>query len=165
MMQWWKKWILLSWSCLLLPESRAWTMTTIGRSSPPSWRFPSALRTTATRLTEDTSSAQQQQQYNATTQEVYLFSLQWNPDDCISKPVRDLWKWKDATLGDGRDFFVPKPKTIAALQDYIVMKASSSNNLLLLECSVISNCARLEILCVAHKNPLKEIAQCLVAQM
>jgi hypothetical protein len=180
------KWILLSWSCFLLPESRAWTstttVTTIGRSLPPSWRFPSALRMTTTLLTEDapqllldTSSALQHTTNETQEAVVYLFSLQWTPDDCISKPVRDLWKWKDATLGDGRDFFVPKPKTIAALQDYIVRNAanypsSSPNNKNnnLLECSVISNCARLEIVCVVPdntNNPLDAIAHCLVAQM
>jgi hypothetical protein len=123
----------------------------------------------------DTTTTQQQEEED----DVYLFSLQWTPDDSISKPVRDLWKWKDANLGDGRDFFVPKPKTIAALQDYIVRKsaasASASNNTndnhlhLLQECSVISNCARLEILCVAptniNTNPRLHIAHCLVAQM
>ena len=107
---------------------------------------------------------------NQQPQDVYLLSLQWTPDDCISKPVRDVWKWKDAALGDGRDFFVPKPKTIQALQDYLVKSCS-----LIDSCSVISNCARLEILLAAsasnNQNATatiellrKEISRCLVAQ-
>ena len=98
----------------------------------------------------------------------HLFSLQWTPDERISKPVRDLWKWKDRVLGDGRDFFVPKPKTIKALQSYLLEHTPSMHS-----CSIISNCARFEILCsvVATDNNdddddslLHEICRCLVAQ-
>ena len=95
--------------------------------------------------------------------QIQLFSLKWTPDDCISKPVRDVWRWKDASLGDGRDFFVPKPKTIRSLQDYIIGKLPSIS-----ECMVVSNCARLEILCVTkHKNDnlSEELARCLAAQV
>lgn len=62
-----------------------------------------------------------------------------------SKPVRRLWKWKDAVLGDGRDFFVPKPRTLSALQKYIIDHCptlSSDGN----ECVILSNCARFEII-------------------
>ncbi|KAG7338686.1 hypothetical protein IV203_037290 [Nitzschia inconspicua] len=62
-----------------------------------------------------------------------------------SKPVRDLWKWKDQVLGDGRDFFIPKPKTLIALQTYILDHCptlSSPGS----ECVILSNCARFEII-------------------
>ena len=94
---------------------------------------------------------------------IHLFSLKWTPDECISKPVRDVWRWKDASLGDGRDFFVPKPKTIRSLQDYIIKNSQSID-----ECVVLSNCARLEIICVTKEqnaNPSLEIARCLAAQV
>jgi hypothetical protein len=93
---------------------------------------------------------------------VHLFSLNWTPDECISKPVRDVWKWKDSSLGDGRDFFIPKPKTIQALQDFILRQCPS-----LSECVVLSNCARLEIVCVTQsfKDPVEDISKALSAQL
>ena len=57
-------------------------------------------------------------------QEIYLFSLNWiqesDPEYFRKKDVRRLWEWKDTTLGDGRDFFVPKPKTLMTLQQYFL---------------------------------------------
>lgn len=93
------------------------------------------------------------------TSQIYLFSLQWTPDERISKPCRDLWKWKDATLGDGRDFFVPKPKTIKALQSHL------QTHCRLRQISVLSNCARFEIICVCDKNPIQDICRVLFAQI
>jgi hypothetical protein len=80
-----------------------------------------------------------------------LLSLQWTAatdddhDDPtgFSKAVQDVWRWKDAVLGDGRDFFVPKPKTLRALQSAI-----QQQNDCITECVVLSNCARFEILLV-----------------
>eukprot|EP00980_Cylindrotheca_fusiformis_P004580 scaffold981_cov119-Cylindrotheca_fusiformis.AAC.4 len=87
---------------------------------------------------------------------VELYSLKWTPDDCISIPVRKVWKWKDSVLGDGRDFFVPKPKTIQRLQTILLNQLPE-----LQECSVLSNCARLEILCVweGHEESSTEITE------
>lgn len=84
-------------------------------------------------------------------QQLYLFSLHWvkesDPEYFLKKDVRQLWEWKDTALGDGRDFFVPKPKTLMALQQYLLENIPN-----LMECSIISNCARLEILC-SHSIP------------
>lgn len=48
-----------------------------------------------------------------------LFSLP-PKDDKYKLPgealVRECWRWKDSTLGDGRDYFVPKPKVLKAFQ-------------------------------------------------
>jgi len=50
---------------------------------------------------------------------LHLFSLP-PKDDKYKLPgetlVRECWKWKDSTLGDGRDYFVPKPKALKAFQ-------------------------------------------------
>jgi Glutamyl-tRNAGlu reductase, N-terminal domain len=92
-------------------------------------------------------------------EKVYLCSLRWTTDDQISKPCRDVWRWKDAILGDGRDFFVPKPKTIGALQDLL------KEHCALTQVSVLSNCARLEIICVCASDPIPNICRCLVAQL
>ena len=90
---------------------------------------------------------------------VFLCSLQWTPDDRISKPCRDVWKWKDATLGDGRDFFVPKPKTIRALQSVLQQHCGMT------QISILSNCARLEIICWCERDPVPDICRCLIAQL
>jgi len=82
-------------------------------------------------------------------QQVYLFSLNWilenDSEYYLKRHVRRLWEWKDITLGDGRDFFVPKPKTLMALQQYLLENIPD-----ITECSVISNCARLEVLCCCN---------------
>jgi hypothetical protein len=83
---------------------------------------------------------------------LYLLSLQWTNGDApgpFSKPVADIWRWKDAVLGDGRDFFVPKPNTLRALQSFL-MRPDTSRGWEISECVVVSNCARFEILLVVH---------------
>ena len=84
--------------------------------------------------------------------QIYLFSLNWiqesDSEYFLKKDVRRLWEWKDTTLGDGRDFFVPKPKTLMALQQYLLENIPN-----LVECSIISNCARLEVLCSYSYSP------------
>lgn len=110
---------------------------------------------------------------SSTVWDVSLYSLQWTPDDRISLPVRKVWKWKDSVLGDGRDFFVPKPKTIQKLQTILLNHLSG-----LRECSVLSNCARLEVLCVWNQEEddsspiisrderrLQELSSCLLHQI
>ncbi|GAX22661.1 hypothetical protein FisN_17Lh156 [Fistulifera solaris] len=106
--------------------------------------------------------------------DVHLFSLKWSSlDDPInfSKTVRDTWRWKDEVLGDGRDFFVPRPKTLHALQEYILQSAAAhcdgkEINSWLLECVVLSNCARFEIILLARDKAttLEFLSGCLVAQ-
>jgi hypothetical protein len=80
-------------------------------------------------------------------QTVLLLSLQ-HPEHTgrFSKTVADVWRWKDAVLGDGRDFFIPRPKTLAALQRYLqtyVVDEPKIDTVV-----VLSNCARLELLVV-----------------
>jgi hypothetical protein len=73
----------------------------------------------------------------------------------FSKAVANVWRWKDAILGDGRDYFLPKPQTMAALQAYLRrsddIAARSQHSqwpCQISECVVLSNCARFEILLV-----------------
>jgi hypothetical protein len=80
-------------------------------------------------------------------QTVLLLSLQ-HPEHTgrFSKTVADVWRWKDAVLGDGRDFFIPRPKTLAALQRYL--QAYVVDEPKIDKVVVLSNCARLELLVV-----------------
>ena len=92
-------------------------------------------------------------QTNQSNIQLHLFSLQWTDttdNDTqqggrrFSKAVADTWRWKDAVLGDGRDFFVPKPKTLRALSEFLLQSIPFAR-----ECVVLSNCARLEVLLLA----------------
>ena len=52
------------------------------------------------------------------TQTMHLISLPPTDNAYISPGeslIRECWRWKDATLGDGRDYFLPKPR---ALKDF-----------------------------------------------
>jgi hypothetical protein len=83
----------------------------------------------------------------------------------FSKAVANVWRWKDAVLRDGRDYFLPKPQTIAALQAYLRRSDDVAHSQLwpkvqISECVVLSNCARFEILLVVfaptdHSAPSK----------
>lgn len=107
----------------------------------------------------ETSIGQNSTSPTSSHSQVYLLSLKWTPDERLSKPCRDLWKWKDMTLGDGRDFFVPKPKTIKALQGLLLTQCGMT------QVSVLSNCARLDIICICDHNPILDISRVLFSQM
>ena len=93
-----------------------------------------------------------------------------------SKIVKDLWKWKDIVLGDGRDYFIPRPRALKALGNILVGSSfiihhqsqsfESIHNYTLRhsidECAILSNCARMDILLsvstnvtISNKNVLK----------
>ena len=59
----------------------------------------------------------------STKHSLHLVSLP-PKDDSFSLPaeslIRDCWKWKDSVLGDGRDYFVPRPKTLKAFHSLFV---------------------------------------------
>lgn len=74
-----------------------------------------------------------------TKNSIHLLSLSFSE----SPFVKRVWKWKDSVLGDGRDFFIPKPKTLTALNEFVVENVD-----MIQECSVLSNCARFELLLV-----------------
>lgn len=65
--------------------------------------------------------------------------------------VRRLWEFKDDALGDGRDFFVPRPKTLTALNQLLRQQLTSAT-----ECVVLSNCARFDVLLVVANNDVDE---------
>jgi len=98
------------------------------------------------------------QSLTTTPPNVILLSLQASTDERFSKPVKQVWEWKDAVLGDGLDKFVPKPQTLTALQDLLPHDAS-----------VISNCARFEIVVscsrgIAVEKCRKEISRIVLEQ-
>jgi hypothetical protein len=97
---------------------------------------------------DNTTSESQESTCNQATM---LMSLKWvgsstDPKQ-FSKVVTDVWRWKDAVLGDGNDYFIPKPRTLSALQSYL-MENLQSTGISINECAILSNCARFEILLV-----------------
>ncbi|GKY98209.1 hypothetical protein MPSEU_000778600 [Mayamaea pseudoterrestris] len=99
------------------------------RTTGPTTRFETVTTSTSTTASK--------------TSKLHLLSLQYTPPNdpgTFSEVVTTVWRWKDTVLGNGQDFFVPKPKTLTALQDCLLAKTSVD------EVVVISNCARLELL-------------------
>ena len=64
--------------------------------------------------------------------------------DKAPRVVRDVWKWKDIVLGDGRDFFIPRPRALKALSHVVV--GTSCEGYTVTECTILSNCARMDVL-------------------
>ena len=91
---------------------------------------------------------------------VLLVSLPPKTDDALPT-VRRAWQWKDSALGDGRDYFVPRPRALKALNTLLVGKkillggnggeSDDADGALVYtveECGVLSNCARLDVVLV-----------------
>ncbi len=97
-----------------------------------------------------------------TTTTLHLISLpplivSDKPESCTPKIVRDLWKWKDIVLGDGRDYFIPKPRALKALSDVLIGSSSCENEDIhmvhtIQEAAILSNCARLDVLVALQSN-------------
>jgi hypothetical protein len=146
---------LSSWSSTARMQIDGLNVVSSSRRPPPSSLFsfdsrqpPSFQEQTKQRPTINDDG---EHHYHDTRNELFLLSLKWTPDEQISTDVRALWKWKDSTLGDGRDFFVPKPKTLKKLQDYLLKYCTG-----LKECSILSNCARLDVLCTISTTTTQE---------
>jgi hypothetical protein len=75
--------------------------------------------------------------------------------DYSPKIVKDVWKWKDIVLGDGRDYFVPRPRALKALSDIVV--GSSYGGFVVKECAILSNCARMDVLLSVSADASKSI--------
>jgi hypothetical protein len=92
------------------------------------------------------------------THSLYLFSLP-APSEAASSHgsvlTKRLWEFKDETLGDGRDFFVPRPKTIAALNQILCEQVNST------EAVVLSNCARFDVILVTENSNVEELRKLL----
>ena len=96
---------------------------------------------------------------NGATARLHLLSLQYTPPDnpnTFSETVASVWRWKDTVLGNGQDYFVPKPKTLQALQSCFTGFD---------EVVIISNCARLELLIVCDEDPKEMISRELLHQV
>jgi hypothetical protein len=106
---------------------------------------------------------------------VHLLSLQYLDDKdtnnhrLLSKRLKDVWKWKDAVLGDGRISFLPNHKSLKQFQSVFMKrsnKGSSRNRrktpsisdfvVNIEECAIVSNCARLEILLVVSMTSMND---------
>lgn len=67
------------------------------------------------------------------------------------KIVKDIWKWKDIVLDDGRDYFVPRLQALKALSDVLV-GSSHKDCVLVVECVILSTCVRMDILLSANSS-------------
>jgi len=96
---------------------------------------------------------------------IVLVSLPPKNDDALPT-VRRAWTWKDTALGDGRDYFVPRPRALKALNKLLVgttIRLGGGHRdetdeerdvdrcdwkYTVEECGVLSNCARLDFVLV-----------------
>ena len=113
-------------------------------------------------------SVNQVQAYTTSTSySVHLISLPDLPtstSSLVSVPqsVRDLWRWKDSALGNGQDFFVPRPRALKSLISQLLGQtffhpASNNDNSVcwsIDECAILSNCARMEIYLVCTQSTI-----------
>ena len=141
---------------------------------------------------EPTTTTANSPQRKTSTNTMHLISLPHLSDEC-PRIIRDVWKWKDIVLGDGRDYFVPRPRALKALSDVLV--GIECDKFLVKECAILSNCARMDVLlsleevtvinstCVPHATRTSEssdklniqstaeeaakriVAACLIAQL
>jgi len=103
-------------------------------------------------------------------EEVHLLSLPalpslniiQNPSSITYYPpiLRQVWKWKDDTLGNGRDYILPKPRALRDFNSLLVGQSftfleDNDNNsngggkkrkVVVEECATLSNCARMDVL-------------------
>lgn len=90
------------------------------------------------------------------TSNLHLVSLPPVSDNS-PKVLRDVWKWKDIVLGDGRDYFVPRPRALRELSDTLVGSSivisteEGVHTFNITECAVLSNCARMDVLMVMDR--------------
>ncbi len=60
---------------------------------------------------------------NRSKHTLHLLSLP-PTDNAFTQPgeflVRECWKWKDSVLGDGRDYFIPRPRSLKAFHAFFV---------------------------------------------
>jgi len=77
-----------------------------------------------------------------------------------TQAIRELWRWKDAVLGDGRDFFVHRPRAISDLTNLIIggTFTNATQEWVIDECAILSNCARMDVYlsCCPSKNQTSE---------
>lgn len=102
---------------------------------------------------------------------VHLISLPDLPTSTSSQvsvpqSVRDLWRWKDSALGNGQDFFVPRPRALKSLISLLLGQTffhpasthdENNDNLVcwsIDECAILSNCARMEIYLVCTQSTI-----------
>jgi len=78
-------------------------------------------------------------------------------------------RWKDKCLGDGRDYFIPRPRAIGALNNLILQNNNHSDELYELlsnwphkidEVAVLSNCARLDVILICSSNICDDVELC-----
>ena len=64
--------------------------------------------------------------------------------------VREAWRWKDNALGDGRDYLLPRVHSLVDFNRYVLLMTGTIVRPV--ECAILSNCARMEIVLVIAEN-------------
>lgn len=100
--------------------------------------------------------------------ELHVVTLRKPKDDVWACATRRCWAWKERLLGDGHDFFIPRPKTMRRLCGWLVSTASKA--VPLEEVAILGNCKRFDIY-VALAQPVeatevgRHVAEAICQQM
>eukprot|EP00435_Cladocopium_sp_Y103_P042872 s406_g11.t5 len=73
-------------------------------------------------------------------------------DDVWACATRRCWAWKERLLGDGHDFFIPRPKTTRRLCGWL--RSTATEELPVEEVAILGNCKRFDIY-VALAQPVE----------
>ena len=66
--------------------------------------------------------------------------------------VCEAWHWKDDALGDGRDYLLPRVRSLVDFNRYVL--SMTGTIVQPVECAILSNCARMEIVLVVAENDI-----------
>jgi hypothetical protein len=110
------------------------------------------------------------------------------PDECNYRSygiLSSAWRWKDAVLGDGHDYFVPRPQTLRKLNQVLAGQIQRQERLhprqlqkqrqqhptdqyknatVPSQVSVLSNCARFDVFVTAPASVSVSAVRCSVAR-
>ncbi|CAE7391523.1 uidB [Symbiodinium natans] len=75
--------------------------------------------------------------------DLHVVSLRKPRDSVRACPARSCWTWKERVLGDGHDFFIPRPRTARRLSS--VIRSTSSPEVPVEEAAVLGNCKRFDV--------------------
>ena len=109
-------WAALAWVALLVASCHTIDAFAPGGAEPR----PLGLRSSSVSVVDEAVSVRQP--FAPPAHSIHLVSLPSRNDRFVSGEslVRECWRWKDAKLGDGRDFFVPRPRALKAFHDLFV---------------------------------------------
>ncbi|CAE7775294.1 uidB, partial [Symbiodinium sp. CCMP2456] len=93
--------------------------------------------------------------------DLHVISLRKPRDAVRACPVRSCWTWKEKVLGDGHDFFIPRPRTTRRLASVFRSMPGADIE----EAVVLGNCKRFDVYLALEKPKHTDLVCQRVADM